>query len=155
MLFLSLCLSPCPHLFCLWPLILSLSLWRSFFSLLNLNHYFFLPGKIQEVIVHMHFPCTSVSPFPSSPPSPSVFFPFTSPCQTSVLLSCSSEAGWPHVFKSGLTLSQRNIEVIAQQKYKEKLNSYSTILRSLSNICILIFHIPSILMTIWPYKVQS
>lgn len=50
---------------------------------------FFLPGRIQEVIVCIPFPCTSISSFPFSSSSSSISFPFTSPCRTNILYSCS------------------------------------------------------------------
>ena len=96
---------PLPLMYSVFWLLFCLFLLFSFF--IKFKSLFFLPGKIQEVIVCTHFPWISVSPFLFSPPSPSVSFLLTSPCRTSILPSGSREAEWPHLLKSELALSPK------------------------------------------------
>lgn len=65
------CFYPAP--FCLWPLILPLFFHLFFIKFKSL--FFSFWKNSTGYIVYTHFPCTSVSPCLSSPPSPSASFP--------------------------------------------------------------------------------
>lgn len=153
MLSLCLCLFPCP---CFSVFCLMVSPNFSVFSFfIKFKSFFFLLREIQEVIVCTHFPYTSVSVIPIFPSPSSVSLPLPIFVRQAFYPVVPGRAESTHFQTVGWLSVQRNIEAIAQQKNKEKINYYSTSLRSLINTLIFIFHFPFDFDDMWQYNGQS